>query len=237
MNWVAAEAKLVVEIHIIELTSSLLYRYKPSFLPHRQQNNMTEKDGELSPLIECPCTDRITRSVVEVSKILTTGDCGASALIASEAACTAAVRSNGAAVSASSTIHDATKPAGCVMVPDAKPAADAAADAVAATTPSYQAIFNTASTGPSGSAAPCGGDLGPHTWEGPMNGTTIDCAAGGCLASDPKYGCTGEFNGQCTWDSPAAARKNCDAYGSACKFTIPHCVALHTRTPHCNARS
>ena len=29
--------------------------YKPSFLPKRQQNNMTQLNGGLSPLIECPC--------------------------------------------------------------------------------------------------------------------------------------------------------------------------------------
>jgi hypothetical protein len=35
--------------------------YKPSFLPKTDMNNVTDHSSGLSPLIECPCTTRITR--------------------------------------------------------------------------------------------------------------------------------------------------------------------------------
>lgn len=38
--------------------------YQPWFLPTSQQNHMTDLDSRLSPLIECPCTDRVKRKVV-----------------------------------------------------------------------------------------------------------------------------------------------------------------------------
>ena len=48
---------------------------KPSFLPNMVMNNMTYLNGGLSPLIECPCSDRIVKSSKESSVILTTGKC------------------------------------------------------------------------------------------------------------------------------------------------------------------
>lgn len=49
--------------------------YKPFFIPHIQKNRMTELNNKLSPLIECPCSDRITKITYETSNILTDGKC------------------------------------------------------------------------------------------------------------------------------------------------------------------
>ena len=48
---------------------------KPSFLPKMVINNMTDLKSGLSPLIECPCSDRITKNTVSSASILTTGTC------------------------------------------------------------------------------------------------------------------------------------------------------------------
>ena len=49
--------------------------FQPSFLPNMVMNNMTNLKSGLSPLIECPCSDRITKSTVKTSSIITTGKC------------------------------------------------------------------------------------------------------------------------------------------------------------------
>jgi hypothetical protein len=165
--------------------------YKPWFLPQMDNNSMTDRTNGLSPLIECPCSDRITKSIVKTSAVLAMGTCGA--LISSESDCTAAVAAL-AKVSMHASVSNESLASGCNMVPDEAG--------------SYKAIFNTVK-----STQACGGASGEFTWEGPVNGTSIGCASGGkCLPSDPKYGCTGEFNGQCTWDSPAVAQEKCGAY-------------------------
>jgi len=41
--------------------------YKPWFLPKVQQNNVTDLKGSLSPLIECPCSDRVKRKATNSS--------------------------------------------------------------------------------------------------------------------------------------------------------------------------
>ena len=58
---------------------------KPSFLPNQVNNEMTNLKSGLSPLIECPCSDRISKSTVNSSSIQTTGKC--SAIINSERDC------------------------------------------------------------------------------------------------------------------------------------------------------
>jgi len=89
--------------------------YKPWFLPKRDQNSSeTDLSIGLSPLIECPCSDRITRSVVNSSSILTSGKCQAT--ISSEEECAAAV-SKLAQVSWSKAVNNASLPAGCLLVP------------------------------------------------------------------------------------------------------------------------
>jgi len=168
--------------------------YKPDFLPKQQQNNMTQHGNGLSPLIECPCSDRITRTTKSSPTILTSGTCKAQ--ITTELACVAGIKAI-ASVSSSAQISDASKPPGCLMVPD-----------TTAVPGFYHALFNTAT-----STQSCETSEGAYTWEGPVNGSAIECAKGGsCLKSDPKYGCTGGFYGQCTWDSPELAMKGCSSY-------------------------
>ena len=103
---------------------------QPAFLPAMVSNNMTDLAGGLSPLIECPCSDRITKSTVLVSSILTSGTC--KALISSATDCRQKMEEAGANVTSSATIHDSSWPPGCTMWPK--------------DSTSYSAIFNTAPT-------------------------------------------------------------------------------------------
>eukprot|EP00036_Acanthoecidae_sp_10tr_P009085 CAMPEP_0182915416 /NCGR_PEP_ID=MMETSP0105_2-20130417/316_1 /TAXON_ID=81532 ORGANISM="Acanthoeca-like sp., Strain 10tr" /NCGR_SAMPLE_ID=MMETSP0105_2 /ASSEMBLY_ACC=CAM_ASM_000205 /LENGTH=863 /DNA_ID=CAMNT_0025052283 /DNA_START=14 /DNA_END=2605 /DNA_ORIENTATION=- len=170
--------------------------YKPTFMPHMVQNNMTNLHSGLSPLIECPCTDRITRRVVETSPLLTSGVC--SAQVADLQTCAETV-GNLATVVASASVANASEPAGCLMVPTATPG-------------EVKAIFNTAKS--SATCAPP--SLGPMTWQS-MPSTSINCGSK-CLPSDAKYGCTGEFQGQCTWDSVEQAEAGCAKYDECKAF-------------------
>jgi hypothetical protein len=103
---------------------------KPSFLPEMVMNNMTNLHSGLSPLIECPCSDRIVKSTVLSSSILTTGTC--TATIASAAACRQGVEATGATVTNASSVSDPHQPAGCSIWPRG-------AD-------SYWAVFNSANS-------------------------------------------------------------------------------------------
>lgn len=122
--------------------------YKPSFTPKQDHNNMTQTNSGLSPLIECPCTTRISRSVRNQSQILTTGSCGASVVV-SLGDCAAAVAAL-ARVSSSRTISNQSMPSGCIMVPDGKSG------------DSFTAIFNTIKPT---SAAQCGPATPPKALE------------------------------------------------------------------------
>ena len=90
--------------------------YHPWFLPKKFQNNMTDHHNSLSPLIECPCTDRIQRSSVKSSSILISGKC--SKPITSEKECIKAILATGVKVKSSTTIRDKNKPIGCMMQPE-----------------------------------------------------------------------------------------------------------------------
>eukprot|EP00854_Cymbomonas_tetramitiformis_P024993 gene24993-30473_t len=168
--------------------------YQPSFLPKRDTNasQHAQLHNGLSPLIECPCSDRITRSLKTTSEIRVQGTCGA-AQIMTEAECQAAVAAV-AEVNSTRVVANASLPSGCIMFPD-KGAATVAA------------VLNSAQ-----SAHGCSQGRGQFTWQGPVGGSRIDCADGGCLAPDLKYGCTGEFGGQCTWDGPESAQAGCGKY-------------------------
>jgi len=124
-----------------------------------------------------------------------------------------------ASVSSTSTVSNASLPSGCIMSPDGAN--------------TYQAIYNTAK-----STQQCGhdgGSLGPFTWHGPVNATQLGCAAtGGCLPSDPKYKCTGEFKGQCTWDSVAVAQAQCSLYDQCEGF---YCTSTFEKKFLCFGRS
>lgn len=112
--------------------------FQPWFLP-KQDFNKTDPKSHLSPLIECPCTDRIGRVVINNSAILTSGLCTATISSASE--CFKAI-ANIATVFSTSTVNNFSLPYGCII----EPLLDGA---------SYNAIFNTAnSTQPCGTNAP-----------------------------------------------------------------------------------
>eukprot|EP00927_Polykrikos_kofoidii_P073649 TRINITY_DN6966_c0_g1_i1.p1 TRINITY_DN6966_c0_g1~~TRINITY_DN6966_c0_g1_i1.p1 ORF type:complete len:879 (+),score=78.58 TRINITY_DN6966_c0_g1_i1:64-2700(+) len=176
--------------------------YKPWFLPKQFANrSQTDLEHSLSPLIECPCSTRISKRVVNASTILTQGTC--SETISSQEACVVAVATI-ANVASSKSISSQSLPFGCIMTPSK--------DSFAGT---FDAVFNSAS----GSKKTCATDSDQvFDWLGPHNGTRIDCSKGGCLPSDAKYGCTGEFEGQCTWDSPEVAKSRCSDYGECMGF-------------------
>ena len=112
--------------------------HKPWFMPTRVQNNMTNLHNGLSPLIECPCTDRIERTVVNSSSILIEGTC--SRQILSEKDCVSAITETGAKVKSSSTINDLTIASGCIM----RPAESSRHHSNAGQALEYDAIFNAA---------------------------------------------------------------------------------------------
>lgn len=45
------------------------------FLPNTFKNNMTDYESGLNPLIECPCTDRITKSKKQSTSVIVKGKC------------------------------------------------------------------------------------------------------------------------------------------------------------------
>ena len=113
---------------------------RPSFLPAQQRNNMTDTTSGLSPLIECPCSDRISRSTRPEVKILAAGSCGADRTVADAAACAAAAAELGVRIVANTTVSDASLAPGCALVPSKGGAA-----------PRFTAQFNKAQ-----STATCG---------------------------------------------------------------------------------
>ena len=132
----------------------------------------TNLDSGLSPLIECPCGDRITKTFPSTSEILATGKCAA--VIDSEQACTAAVASL-VTVSGTATVNNASEASGCLMVPTG-------------TAGVYSAVFNAAAKSAASCDASAAVDKLKFTWTGPFNRSMISCAESGCMPSDPKVG-------------------------------------------------
>ena len=91
--------------------------YKPWFLPKQfTDNNMTDLHSGMSPLIECPCTDRITKSKTQVSVMVTNGTCG-DKVIGSMQACRAAIAGAGIVAHSIVGTNDRTRPRGCLVEP------------------------------------------------------------------------------------------------------------------------
>ena len=97
--------------------------YRRWVLPAQVTNaTQTEIDADAgwSPLLECPCTDRISRITTKTSRLLIDRSTCASERVASEAACVAAIAPLARVVS-SSTTHDPRRPAGCLALPASQP--------------------------------------------------------------------------------------------------------------------
>eukprot|EP01084_Bolivina_argentea_P167243 290290_1 len=91
--------------------------YVPYILPKAfTDNNITDLHNNLSPLIECPCTDRITKSKVKTPIILTNGTCGQS-IITSANGCINASADAGIIVSNVININDPSQISGCSIKP------------------------------------------------------------------------------------------------------------------------
>jgi hypothetical protein len=116
--------------------------YKPSFLPQTDANgSVTQLNSGLSPLIECPCTDRIDKEEVKINEISQDKPCQAP--ITTLQACVQAIKDTGAFVGSSKTVSDPKSPHGCSMVPTTL---------LGAATTAYTAVLNTFET----STTPCG---------------------------------------------------------------------------------
>jgi len=90
----------------------------------------TDPNSMLDPLIECPCTDRVSRVTVNQFSVLTTGTCPHSFTSAQD--CYNAVSAL-VDVSSNQTVDNTSLPFGCIMTPDRNRI-------------SYAAIFNSASS-------------------------------------------------------------------------------------------
>ena len=170
--------------------------YHPSFLPKSMDKASGENLGSgLSPLIECPCSTRITRSTKNSSAILTSSKCPK--LIKTQKDCEDAI-ARVAPVSSSISVSNESMAYGCTMRPD--------------TQGGYVAIYNAANTSHTcGSATTA---RGPFTWAAPKKNSGIDCGGKGaapCLPPSAKAGCAGKGT-QCVWESVAAAEKGCASY-------------------------
>lgn len=90
--------------------------YKRWFLPQKDANStVTQLEGTLSPLIECPCSDRVDHQVVEQPVIMAQGECVTP--LQSPQECTDAVKSV-VQISSARTVSDPSLPSGCLLVPD-----------------------------------------------------------------------------------------------------------------------
>lgn len=112
------------------------------FLPQQfQDKTMTQRNIGLNPLIECPCTNRISKFTRQRSPVLTSGTCAAP--MATPQACLTTARDllvkNYEKIR---RIHNANHAPGCLLVPQqAEEATERSGDEV-----HYQVFWNTAST-------------------------------------------------------------------------------------------
>ncbi len=135
--------------------------YKPWHLPSLQSNGtITQLGGGLSPLIECPCTDRISRQRRSSPNLLAASTCAAPPRtpVATEADCEDAVREVAPRLASSRSVHDTARPAGCTLSP-----------AGGASPRAYDAVFNTAASTV---------DCTPHPPAGAALGLAAEAAVG-----------------------------------------------------------
>ena len=77
---------------------------------------MTDLHNNVSPLIECPCTDRITKTKIKTAIILTNGTCG-NTIITSADQCMNATKDAGIVVNEVKVVNDPAQIAGCTIQP------------------------------------------------------------------------------------------------------------------------
>lgn len=68
----------------------------------------------------------------------------------------------------------------------------------------------------------------PYVWQITAH-NSLDCI-GPCLGPNPTYGCTGEYSGQCTWDSAAMAEKYCGQWPECAGFFCSSAEAPNGKT-------
>ena len=77
---------------------------------------MTDLNNGLSPLIECPCTDRITKSTVQFSSIKTVGTCPQG--LKTELECKQNIESMNVTLKKITSTKDPDLPQGCILMPE-----------------------------------------------------------------------------------------------------------------------
>ena len=156
-QWIVEPMQIDTHVRSFNLTDR--EGYQASFIPKIQSQNrsVTDYEDRLSPLIECPCSDRITKTT-EVSPVLkNAGTCGTP--IASADACGKAIADMGASIPQGvMSVTNASMPPACLLVPGADG--------------NLRGVFNAAQ---SASGATCASGRGPFSWSQPMNATRIDC--------------------------------------------------------------
>mmetsp|Transcript_41397 Transcript_41397/g.81162 ORF Transcript_41397/g.81162 Transcript_41397/m.81162 type:complete len:771 (+) Transcript_41397:30-2342(+) len=94
--------------------------YTPDFLPQIFSNRSeTNLGNSLSPLIECPCSTRISKMVVRSPALLVSGTCGHP--ITTSSACSSAA-ADLTTVGKFKTVNDLALPFGCILQPTETPA-------------------------------------------------------------------------------------------------------------------
>ena len=93
--------------------------YIPYLLPKQDtNNNMTDLWNKMSPLIECPCTDRITKTKIKTPIILINGTCGQNIITSKDQCINTTMSINDIIISNIKTINDPSQIAGCSIMPD-----------------------------------------------------------------------------------------------------------------------
>ena len=139
-QWIVEPMQIDTHNRNYELTDAI--GYQPWFLPKTFRNNITDLKNGLSPLIECPCTDRIQRASVKTPSIIINGEC--TKPITSEKECVKTIMATGANVKRSNTVNDITQPTGCILKPESIFSNHIARHSAHTTKISYAAVFNVA---------------------------------------------------------------------------------------------
>ena len=121
-RWVVEPMQIDTHNRNYGLTDEVGYQrwVLPAQVTNATQTEIEGDDAGWSPLLECPCTDRISRITSKTSRLLVGQSTCASERVASEAACVAAIAPLARVVS-SSTTHDPRRPAGCLALPASEP--------------------------------------------------------------------------------------------------------------------
>jgi len=145
-TWVVEPMQIDTHNRHVGLTEASGYR--PWHLPKQFTANrtLTQLDGGWSPLLECPCTDRISREVTATPVLISShATCGKASLGGAEACAKAVGEILGAAITHATLVDDPTLPSGCLLLPTSPPP-DLTSDGRAHLHGASRALYNRQST-------------------------------------------------------------------------------------------